>query len=123
MPYFLPAAGGAAGLIRKIFPNADPRFCALFIGSPPLPPSAMPTYRLPKSGLPGFAVALNVACPALWFANGWRSRSSSRGGPPSYVAALGVLAVHSSSTVSCVGFSEDVVKSGGGVMLVVSVYV
>jgi hypothetical protein len=51
--------------MRKIFPNAELRFCASFIGSPPLPPSAMPMYSIPKSAVPGRAVELNAIAPPL----------------------------------------------------------
>ena len=50
---FLPS-----GSMRNILPKAEPRFCARFIGSPPLPPSAMPIYISPKSAEPGRANGL-----------------------------------------------------------------
>ena len=35
--------------MRRILPNADARFCAWFIGSPPLPPSAKPDVEQARS--------------------------------------------------------------------------
>ena len=49
----------------SVYPNAELRFCARFIGSPPLQPSAMPMYMSPKSAAPGRAVGLNVTMPPL----------------------------------------------------------
>ena len=65
IPYLPPRPFLPSGSMRKILPNAEPRFCASPIGSPPLPPSAMPTYRSPKSAVPGRAVGLNAIAPPL----------------------------------------------------------
>src|SRR6185436_13701994 len=63
IPYLPFALLLPSGSIRSNFPYGVPRFCAMFSGSPPLPPSASVKYSRPYSGQPGVVICERLAEP------------------------------------------------------------
>ena len=98
MPYLPFALFVPSGSMRRILPNAELMFCAGVVGIAAAAAVGEADVEQAEVGAPGRRERIERDLPAVVIGNGCAARNSSRGAAPSYVAAAGSFAVHSSST-------------------------